>query len=143
LELKFPEKNLKDFCHCLKSNSSLVNLNLSKEFRLDGEPKELKRLVDVLSSHQTIEFLSMKVFNEIKEFKGFHKLLTNSKLKELRLNGCIQSAEDCNLLFFHLNKNENLNLLDISGQCLDFILNWNKIKITNKTIQKINMAGLI
>jgi hypothetical protein len=85
----------------------------------------------------------MKIFNEIKEFKGFHKLLTNSKLKELKLNGCIQSAEDFDLLFFHLNKNENLNLLDISGQSLDFILNWNKIKITNKTIQKINFAGLI
>jgi hypothetical protein len=143
LELRFPHhKNLKDFVQCLKSNSSLIHLSLSKENHEEEKSKEFGELIDVLSSHKTIEYLSMKNFKKLKESLDFHKLLKNPKLKELELNGSLNSGDSFEKMLKLLNKNTNLTLLDVSGNEMNSIY-FEKFKITNNTIQKINFAGIV
>jgi hypothetical protein len=143
LELRFPDnRNVKDFVQCLKSNSSLIHLSLSKENSVEEKSKEFGGLIDVLSSHNTIECLSMKNFKKLKESKDFHKLLKNSKLKELKLEGSLETGNSFEKVLKALNKNENLTLLEVSGNEMDYIY-FEKFKITNNTIQTINLAGLV
>jgi hypothetical protein len=133
------KKNFKDFIYNLKHNSSLIDLDLSIGH---SNMENLREIIGVLSQHKSIEILKLNRFSGKYDSIDFHKLLKNPTLKELKLNRSIRLVESLENILQGLNENQTLLTLDISGNDLDKDLSTFKFKITNETLQKLNLTNI-
>jgi hypothetical protein len=129
-----------DFLKNMKSNTSLVDLDLSMSMK-KIERNKINELIEILKDHENIESISMADYQfENPEPIDFYKLLKNPKLKELKLNGSFGTSKELEKLFFALNENENLTNLHISN--ISNYPDWDHVKLTNKTLKKLIISGL-
>jgi hypothetical protein len=129
-----------DFLKNMKSNTSLVDLDLSMSMKKIKRNK-INELIEILKDHENIECISMADYHfENPEPIDFYKLLKNPKLKELKLNGSFETSEELEKLFLALNNNENLTNLQVSNKSVDY--DWDHVKLTNKTLKKLIILGL-
>jgi hypothetical protein len=138
-------EDLKEFFQNLKS-SKLNYLDLSVDYGIEFEITDIGDLINVLENHETIEILVMNCISNLKDSINFKQLLRNQKLKELHLIYGIDSSDSLRDLFIALNENDNLTHLDVSFN--DHIhyqstTKWDDIKITNKTLQTLQMTSNI
>jgi hypothetical protein len=130
---------MSNFIHNMGSNTSLKELNLSVGYSNTYEVKELEEIIEILSAHENIESFSFHSSYSLTKPPDFRKLLGNPKLKELKMSW--SSAESIKLIFDGLNNNNNLTILDISGNReTDYSsVNWDKISFSNNSLRKFIM----
>jgi hypothetical protein len=126
-----------DFLSHLKNNKSLTTLELSLKYIVNEIQQDFDEFFVIMSSHSMIKFLSMDGFDQI-GVCGFHKLLKNPNLKELKLIECFSELNQFEMLMNALNDNESLKTLDVS---YNRNMVWKNSKIHNKTLQHFVMEG--
>jgi hypothetical protein len=128
------------FIEYLKSNTSLTEMNLSVSKSNTNEVNGINTVIEILSKHENIEKLAMHSFYHLTKAPDFGKLLKNPKLKKLETLS--SSEKSLEMIFKGLNVNENLMLLSVSGYYdLDYSVQWESLKLTNKSLQKFCMHG--
>jgi hypothetical protein len=142
-----------NFFQNLRESTSLTHLDLSMRF---FDPKQIKDqvmedFIEIMENHTSIISLVMKN----NKMMNFQNLLNNPILEELTLEGSVISFEN---ILIKLNSNKTLKKLNISNNKIinstftwsnsdelfnffDTKFNWDEFKVTNKTLQKIQMTG--
>jgi hypothetical protein len=135
--------NIQEFLENLKLSNSLMKLKLDFSYYLPLNIENLKipELIDILSKLQSIEEIYLNRFNQVIHSFPFQKLLKNSKLKLLELKDSL-STESIDPFFKELSSNDTLKSLNLEKNRLGYLpVQWNKIQLTNKSIEILNISG--
>jgi hypothetical protein len=127
-----------EFHEKLKSNHSLTHLDLSMGmFDFMEIKNQMKDLNEVLENHPSIKSLVMKYIKEI----NIKQLLKNPIFEELTFQGRKNILISLDDIVTGLNSNRTLKCLNITNSTIISSLNLDSLKITNKSLQKIQMTG--
>jgi hypothetical protein len=133
--------NVKNFLENLKSNHSLIELELSFGFSKNlKENTDIDEFIDIISEHKgNIRILTLNYMKFSEQPIDFHKLLKNPKIKELRLTKSFTSAKSLIEFFNKLNNNNTIEYLDVSENNFgEYYVNW-EIQSTQKSIEFLNI----